>query len=107
MKNKITTSLIAIAAVAALAFTPKAKTEMTYTMDGQKTTATWLATKVTGQHSGTISVAVPEPSAAADGAAHRHQQNADSDPVAIHSGVILPRPPDLVAPRTSAPCQPG
>jgi polyisoprenoid-binding protein YceI len=57
MKNKIKTSLIAIAAVAALAFTPKAKTEMTYTMDSQKTTATWLATKVTGQHSGTISVA--------------------------------------------------
>ena len=58
MKNKITTSLIAIAAISALAFTtPKAKTEITYAVDNKNTTSTWLATKVTGQHSGTISLA--------------------------------------------------
>ena len=56
--NKITMSVIAAAAVTAFAFTtPVAKKgTTTYTVDTKTTTATWLAKKVTGQHSGTVNV---------------------------------------------------
>lgn len=55
MKNKITIAFMAVAAVAAFAFTnPNAKT--TYTVDTKTTTSHWLGKKVTGQHEGNISV---------------------------------------------------
>jgi polyisoprenoid-binding protein YceI len=58
MKTKITMSFIAAAAITAFAFTtPTAKTEKAYNIDAKKTTATWLATKVTGKHNGSLNVA--------------------------------------------------
>lgn len=58
MKNKITMSLVAAAAITAFAFTaPHAKHEKKYDVDTKKTTATWLGTKVTGKHNGNISIA--------------------------------------------------
>jgi polyisoprenoid-binding protein YceI len=56
MIRKITMSLIAAAAVTALAFTPVKKGNTTYNVDTKATNASWLAKKVTGQHNGGISV---------------------------------------------------
>jgi polyisoprenoid-binding protein YceI len=57
MTNKITMSFIAAAAVTAFAFTvPAEKNATTYTVDTKATTATWLGKKVTGQHTGGISL---------------------------------------------------
>lgn len=57
MKNKITTTFIAAAAIIAFAFTdPSAKEEKTYSIDTKKTTTIWLGTKVTGKHSGNIRI---------------------------------------------------
>jgi polyisoprenoid-binding protein YceI len=57
MKTKITMSFVAVAAITAFAFTnPTAKKEKTYNVDAKKTTATWLATKVTGKHNGALNV---------------------------------------------------
>ncbi len=56
MKNKITTTFIAAAAIIAFAFTPLAKEEKTYSIDTKKTTATWLGTKVTGKHNGNLNI---------------------------------------------------
>jgi polyisoprenoid-binding protein YceI len=57
MIKNITMTVIAAAAVTAFSFTtPEAKKETTYTVDTKTTTATWLAKKVTGQHSGTVNV---------------------------------------------------
>lgn len=58
MINKITMGFIAAAAVTAFAFTtPVAKKgATTYVVDTKTTTATWLAKKVTGQHSGTVNL---------------------------------------------------
>lgn len=57
MIKNITMSLIAVAAVTAFAFkTPGAKHATTYAVDTKTSTATWLAKKVTGQHSGTVSI---------------------------------------------------
>jgi hypothetical protein len=55
MKNKITMGFIAAAAIIAFAFTAP-KNETTYTVDTKATTATWLAKKVTGQHTGTVNI---------------------------------------------------
>lgn len=58
MKNKITTTFIAAAAIIAFAFTsPNAKEEKIYSIDTKITTATWLGTKVSGKHTGNISIA--------------------------------------------------
>lgn len=55
MKNKFTLSIMAVAAVVAFAFTsPSSKS--TYTVDAKKSSATWLGKKVTGQHTGGISI---------------------------------------------------
>ncbi len=57
MINKITMSFIAAAAVTAFAFTPIVKkAATTYTVDTKTTTATWLGKKVTGQHTGAVSI---------------------------------------------------
>jgi polyisoprenoid-binding protein YceI len=57
MKNKITMSFVAAAAITAFAFTsPKVKQEKNYTVDTKKTTASWLATKITGKHNGNIAI---------------------------------------------------
>lgn len=57
MINKITTGIIAGAAVFAFAFTtPNAKHTTTYNVDTKATTATWLGKKVTGEHKGGISI---------------------------------------------------
>jgi polyisoprenoid-binding protein YceI len=56
--NKISMSLIAAIAATAFAFTtpePK-KGDVTYTVDSKTTSATWLGKKVTGQHSGAITI---------------------------------------------------
>lgn len=47
---------IAAAAVTAFAFTTAKKASTTYTVDTKATTATWLGKKVTGEHTGGISV---------------------------------------------------
>jgi polyisoprenoid-binding protein YceI len=58
MTKKITLSYITVAVITAFAFTtPKAKIETNYTIDTKATTATWIGKKVTGQHTGTISIA--------------------------------------------------
>jgi polyisoprenoid-binding protein YceI len=58
MKNKITMSFVAVAAITAFAFTtPYAKHEKTYVVDTKKTTATWLGTKITGKHNGNLNIA--------------------------------------------------
>lgn len=58
MIKKITIGFIAAAAVTAFAFTPPAvkKAATTYTVDTKSTIATWLGKKVTGQHTGNISI---------------------------------------------------
>jgi polyisoprenoid-binding protein YceI len=58
MINKISMSLLAVAAVTAFSFTgPKEKKNAsTYTVDAKTTSATWVGKKVTGQHSGGISI---------------------------------------------------
>jgi polyisoprenoid-binding protein YceI len=58
MIKKMTMSFIAAAAVTAFAFTgPEVKKgNSTYTVDTKTTTATWLGKKVTGEHSGGISL---------------------------------------------------
>jgi polyisoprenoid-binding protein YceI len=53
MIRKITLGFIAAAAVTAFAFT---KANTSYVVDTKATTATWLAKKVTGQHTGTVNV---------------------------------------------------
>ncbi len=56
MIRKMTFGLIAAVAIGAFAFTtPKAST-VNYTIDTKATTATWLAKKITGQHTGAISI---------------------------------------------------
>jgi len=56
MIKKLTFGLIAAAAIGTFAFTtPKAKT-VNYSIDTKLTTSTWLAKKVTGQHTGGISI---------------------------------------------------
>ena len=60
MKTKSKMSLIAAAVImtSVFAFTaPQPKEEKTYVIDTHKTTATWLGTKVTGKHSGNITIA--------------------------------------------------
>jgi polyisoprenoid-binding protein YceI len=54
MMKRITLSLIAAAAISAFAFTLKHDT--VYNLDTKASSATWLAKKVTGQHSGTLKV---------------------------------------------------
>jgi polyisoprenoid-binding protein YceI len=56
MIRKITMGLIAAAAVTAFAFAPGAKKETTYTIDSKSTTATWIGKKVTGQHTGALTI---------------------------------------------------
>lgn len=56
MIKNITMSLIAVAALTAFAFKPEAKHATTYAVDTKTSTATWLAKKVTGQHSGTVNI---------------------------------------------------
>ncbi|CAN5435393.1 YceI family protein [soil metagenome] len=51
--KKITTAIVAIVAITAFAFTTKT---INYSIDTKSTTATWLAKKVTGEHSGGISI---------------------------------------------------
>lgn len=52
----MTFGLIVAATIGAFAFTaPKTKT-VNYTIDTKSTTATWLAKKVTGQHTGGVSI---------------------------------------------------
>lgn len=56
MIPKISMSLVAIAAISTFAFTtPTAKTTV-YTVDTKSTKTTWVGKKVTGQHTGAISV---------------------------------------------------
>ena len=59
MKTKITSIFVAAAAIIAFAFTTPVskKGTITYTIDTKATTATWLGKKVTGQHTGAISIA--------------------------------------------------
>ncbi|MES2836805.1 MAG: YceI family protein [Bacteroidota bacterium] len=52
---KITIAALAISAT--FAFTTKEKASTTYKVDNKLTTATWVGKKVTGQHTGAISVA--------------------------------------------------
>lgn len=52
---KITIAALAISAT--FAFTTKEKAATTYNVDNKLTTATWVGKKVTGQHTGAISVA--------------------------------------------------
>ncbi len=55
--KKISMSLIAIAAVTAFAFTTtNAKKDTTYSIDTKSTTATWIGRKVTGEHTGGITI---------------------------------------------------
>ena len=55
--KKITLSFIALAVVTAFAFTTKeAKKPTNYTIDTKLTTATWIGKKVTGQHTGGITI---------------------------------------------------
>ncbi len=57
MMKKISMSLIAIAAVTAFAFTTtNAKKDTTYSIDTKSTTATWIGRKVTGEHTGGITI---------------------------------------------------
>ena len=50
-------SVVTVAVISAFAFTtPGAKKETNYSVDTKQTTATWLGKKVTGQHSGGISI---------------------------------------------------
>ncbi|MBL7889551.1 MAG: YceI family protein [Bacteroidia bacterium] len=57
MINKLTTGVIAVAAVVAFAFTaPEKKHTDTFNVDTKATTANWLAKKVTGEHKGGISI---------------------------------------------------
>jgi len=57
MKTKMYLSLIAIAAYSTFAFTtPEPKHETNYNIDTKSTTATWIGKKVTGQHTGGISI---------------------------------------------------
>jgi|SRR3954468_13914875 len=57
MIPKISISLVVAAAVTAFAFTkPASKVEKTYTVDTKATTATWIGKKVTGEHTGAISI---------------------------------------------------
>lgn len=56
MTTKITMSFIALTAITAFAFTTTAKKDINYTIDTKSTTATWLGKKVTGEHTGGISI---------------------------------------------------
>ncbi|MCW3105286.1 MAG: YceI family protein [Bacteroidetes bacterium] len=56
MIRKITMGFIAAAAVTAFAFTTAKKGSTTYNVDTKSTTATWVGKKVTGEHTGGISV---------------------------------------------------
>src|ERR1043165_263338 len=66
MIKKITSGLVAAAAIVAFAFTAPVKKETTYTIDNKATTATWVGKKVTGQHTGNITIS--KGSVVADGA---------------------------------------
>jgi polyisoprenoid-binding protein YceI len=66
MIHTISRSLVAVAAISAFAFTtPTVKKATTYTVDTKATSATWVGKKVTGQHTGAISIT--KGSAVADG----------------------------------------
>lgn len=66
MIHTISRSLVAVAAISAFAFTtPTVKKVTTYTVDTKSTSATWVGKKVTGQHTGAISIT--KGSAVADG----------------------------------------
>ncbi|MEO6903218.1 MAG: YceI family protein [Bacteroidia bacterium] len=56
--NKITMSILAIAAITALSFTTAKKVfkENTYNLDSKSTSAIWVGKKVTGEHTGTINI---------------------------------------------------
>lgn len=57
MIHKISMRFIAVAAISAFAFTtPTVKKVTTYAVDTKATTATWIGKKVTGQHTGGISI---------------------------------------------------
>jgi polyisoprenoid-binding protein YceI len=56
MIHKISMSLVAVAAISALAFTTAVKKVTTYVVDTKATSATWVGKKVTGQHTGAISI---------------------------------------------------
>src|SRR4051812_37931344 len=57
MIKKMTMGLLAAAAVTAFAFTaPNAKKETNYTIDTKSTTATWIGRKVTGEHTGALTI---------------------------------------------------
>lgn len=56
MIPKISIGLVVAAAVTAFAFTPVKKVAKNYTVDTKATTASWIGKKVTGQHSGGISI---------------------------------------------------
>jgi polyisoprenoid-binding protein YceI len=56
MIKKVTMGFIAAAAVTSFAFTVPSKKGATYSVDTKTTTASWLGKKVTGQHSGAISI---------------------------------------------------
>jgi polyisoprenoid-binding protein YceI len=60
MIKKITLGLLATVAIAAFAFTPPKVKSKNYSVDTKTSTATWLAKKVTGQHTGTINVSKGE-----------------------------------------------
>lgn len=56
MIQKITMSFVAAAAITAFAFTaPKVKT-INYSVDARSTSATWIGKKVTGEHTGGITI---------------------------------------------------
>lgn len=56
MIPKISMGVIAAAVVTAFAFTTPEKKAINYTVDTKSTTASWVGKKVTGQHSGGISI---------------------------------------------------
>lgn len=56
MIRKMTFGLIAIVAIGAFAFTNPKASSVNYAVDTKASTATWLAKKVTGQHTGGINI---------------------------------------------------
>ncbi|MFL5763515.1 MAG: YceI family protein [Bacteroidia bacterium] len=57
MHGKLTSGLIAATAVMAFAFTaPNASKQKTYNVDTKSTTVTWIGRKVTGEHTGKLSL---------------------------------------------------
>lgn len=56
MITKIKMSFIALAGVTAFAFTTTQKKDINYSIDTKSTTATWIGRKVTGEHTGGITI---------------------------------------------------